>query len=672
MNQEKIQQIENRITELERLSNGKGRLINGHFIVPEYLDEYSDLYDLRNLLEESKIRVNNIPYVTYKDVMIREDLLDDYKLLSSRVLLDGEVKKNNTGYTNLINSEHNPDSADEINPEYDGPVDPASALEPIKDTTVYIGNTRIPYPREKFNTETIEEYEDYLKEHFRPYGLVEEDVELYPGTNIPKPRGPYPHEDINDKDSYYNEYLKYMENKYTVKTEENNGKGKTDGKKKRLLVTKVRKATDFFKKHKRKVIVALGLAALAAAFVPGVIPALMYANSVLWHCSPAFLQGVLHGCNTFLATLVGATPTLGPAGEFIWMAGGSAINATAATGSLVSSLATAALGFTGTASIVASIKVTRDKIKERWKNRKNSKEDQQNKENIPTQNKNENQNSLINNIKNKLSNTLNKINTKDKDSSNENFKITFSNDEEVIKNKLTSEEILNKVDGLRDMYINLIQQNPQNGKYFASLLSEVNVMENILLRKNKKEEDTVTFENHEINVSEKEKLEELLEKHGIKFKKETKIEEPIIAPESEIAKKLKSPNILERVDGTVDLYIEKSKKEENSKDIIDNVLPELGKIAEILLNGKNAKERTNFEGYTIDLNKKDELENLLDKYNITYTKTQKDILGPDLPIKSDFESEKEYDEALKDYYNKIIMQEENEPEATLEKEGKSK
>ncbi len=483
MNQEKIKQINDRIEEINRLSNNRGRIIDGYVISNEYLEEYSDLKSLLEILKENNTRISDIPYVSYDDVMIREDLIDDYNKLINMVNLN---KKNSN--TDLQKSKADAmkkidilNISDDDKDEYKRNIESANNEQDIHtiintaknqnninnkklENDKLIPGTKISMPRERKKDEGIEDYEEYLKDHYRPYGYVEDNVIYFPETSIPIPRRPYPHEnDFQEKDSYYNEMVRYYADRYKAyikskdinrnytgsikpgqeiaviddKNKDYTGPVKPgqelaiiDDKKnnpnetgtldeEEHEVKRIRKAINFLKKHKKKIIIGLGLTSLALAFVPGVAPAIMVANSRLWACAPSILQPVLHACNVLLSIPAGATEV----STGLWAISGKLINDATATASvsIIKSLALSATAFAGTASIVKTIKITMGSIKNKlvqsekwiknkWDNRKNDNEeilddDYEDEEEIINEKKNTGDNSkdLIEQLNNKRS-----------------------------------------------------------------------------------------------------------------------------------------------------------------------------------------------------------------------------------------------------------------------------
>ena len=120
------------------------------------------------------------------------------------------------------------------------------------------------------------------------------------------------------------------------------------------------------KKHKKAILIAAGVTAVALTLQPYIIPAIMHANSVLWTSAPA-LRSFLHGCNLVLGKTIGAS-YVGSTG--LWTAAnGALINAGAAKASLLGALTVQAttIGLIGT-----SAKKLVSKIKDKIKNKKES------------------------------------------------------------------------------------------------------------------------------------------------------------------------------------------------------------------------------------------------------------------------------------------------------------
>lgn len=131
-------------------------------------------------------------------------------------------------------------------------------------------------------------------------------------------------------------------------------------------VTKITSAIEFLKKHKKEILIAAGVAAVALTAQPYIIPAIMHANSVLWTSAPA-LRGFLHGCNLVLGKTIGAS-YVGSSG--LWTAAsGALINASAAEASLLGALAIQAttIGVIGTSAKKLVSKI-QEKIKKKNEN----------------------------------------------------------------------------------------------------------------------------------------------------------------------------------------------------------------------------------------------------------------------------------------------------------------
>ena len=291
-----------------------------------------------------------------------------------------------------------------------------TSVKPVTEDTEkkYIPGTKIAMPREKYDDETIEDYEQYLYDHYKPYGLVDENVIYFSGTNIPIPRRPYPHEkDFLEKDSYYSQMLNYYSEKYKNQTTNEYGytgpvkEGEqlavVEPKEEHLVPIKdeeivddntnndtlddevhevkgIRKAFKWIKEHRKLIIAAIGIASLVAAFVPGVAPAVMVANSKLWTYAPAFGKTILHGANSMLSMLCGAKEV----DVGLWAIKGVLLNSSTAMAhvSIIKALATSATALAGSAAIVNTISYTIKSIKEKIKKSINK---NKNKEKVETE-----------------------------------------------------------------------------------------------------------------------------------------------------------------------------------------------------------------------------------------------------------------------------------------------
>ena len=124
--------------------------------------------------------------------------------------------------------------------------------------------------------------------------------------------------------------------------------GKKYRKKCPLLVRVVKSAKSFYKKHKKAILIAAGLAAFALLANTVIIPAIMAGNMMIAYTSPA-LAGVANFMNTILGGLIGAHKTLGNT----WvLATGASVSSSIASTSLLKGLALSGIG---TAALVTPI-----------------------------------------------------------------------------------------------------------------------------------------------------------------------------------------------------------------------------------------------------------------------------------------------------------------------------
>jgi hypothetical protein len=123
-------------------------------------------------------------------------------------------------------------------------------------------------------------------------------------------------------------------------------------------VKSTRETTSFFKKHKKVVLIASGLAVIAItslALPTVIIPSIMSANSSLAvHAGPGAVTNVLHGLNSVLAKVAGATFE---ASSGMWtMANGAAINSASSASGMGIALGTYGLWAVYGKGFVNSIK----------------------------------------------------------------------------------------------------------------------------------------------------------------------------------------------------------------------------------------------------------------------------------------------------------------------------
>ena len=109
-----------------------------------------------------------------------------------------------------------------------------------------------------------------------------------------------------------------------------------------FLVRTAKSAKEFYKKHKKLVLLAAGLAAIAlvhATIGPVIIPAIMHGNLLIGHSIPAF-RGILGGINKVLGTLINAKVVDG-----VWvLANGIKLAPSCASASLLKAIALAGVG----------------------------------------------------------------------------------------------------------------------------------------------------------------------------------------------------------------------------------------------------------------------------------------------------------------------------------------
>jgi len=119
-----------------------------------------------------------------------------------------------------------------------------------------------------------------------------------------------------------------------------------------FLVKSVKSAKEFYKKHKKAVLIAAGLAAIAlvhATLGPVIIPAIMHGNLMIGHAAPA-LRGVLGGINGVLGKAIHAQVI-----DNMWtLANGIRITPYCASASLLKGIAISGMG---TAAIVGPLVV---------------------------------------------------------------------------------------------------------------------------------------------------------------------------------------------------------------------------------------------------------------------------------------------------------------------------
>lgn len=131
-----------------------------------------------------------------------------------------------------------------------------------------------------------------------------------------------------------------------------------------LLVRAVKSAKDFYKKHKKAVLIAAGLAAIAlihATVGPILIPAIMHGNIMIGATAPA-LRGFTGFVNNILGGMINASCNV----HGVWsLASGAIINPSVASTSLLKGLAISGIG---TTALVAPVVIAIKKLVQKMKN----------------------------------------------------------------------------------------------------------------------------------------------------------------------------------------------------------------------------------------------------------------------------------------------------------------
>lgn len=127
-----------------------------------------------------------------------------------------------------------------------------------------------------------------------------------------------------------------------------------------LMVKAVKDAKNFYKKHKKVILIVAGLSALALVAHQVLIPAIMHGNIMIAYSSPA-LRPFIKFCDKILGGMIGATLDV----EGIWtLANGVAINPSVAATSLLKGLAISGVASTAlVAPLVVAIKKLVEKMK---------------------------------------------------------------------------------------------------------------------------------------------------------------------------------------------------------------------------------------------------------------------------------------------------------------------
>lgn len=620
MNEQKIEEIQNRVNYLLEKAKNTTR---GSFslardmnqVMREDLEEYNALTKMLEIINDNT-KENGIPFINVEGAIIKETNRLDYLNALERTALLSHPESNientieeldNNGIENdeieqNINKSDEEENLEELSPIETAPLidndenvqplllnpapeplllNPASEekieiekgteneeeqIEDIKKENNLIPGTNIEKPRKKREDESYEDYEDYLKEHYKKYGIGNNEVEYYPGTEIPKPRDKYPHEILDGvaaTDPYYDDMLNYYAEKYkpTQNTEETEiGEDEHE-------VVGVRKPEGFLKRHKKALLIAAGVTAVALLAQPVIIPAIMHANSVLWSTplAKAFpaIQSFLHGCNSVLGNLIGASfdKVTG-----IWTAAAGTINADAASASLLSALATHAVGIGAVAKVAK-------KAWNAWKNRK-SKKKETIEENEP-----------------KIENTE-EVSINEKESDDKTINIENSND-------LSLDNIASK----KNYYINAqTKVAPQFQAATQQILADLNRMQDIIINgKNTPNSNVVDFNGNMIAYDDVLEFKELADKYKFEYKVDNNLINDIIS------KKNTAENTNEE-EVEINSEVEKEDVSEITNDIEIN--DEISDLKEEIDNGELSEKNVDKEEDINSMSTSEKIENL--------------------------------------------------------------
>lgn len=126
-----------------------------------------------------------------------------------------------------------------------------------------------------------------------------------------------------------------------------------------LLVRAVKSAKDFYKRHKKIILIAAGLAAFALVGYHVLIPAIMHGN-IMIACTTPSVRPFIKSVDRILGSIIGATKNA----EGIWsLANGVVINPSCAATSLLKGLAVSGIGTSAlVAPLVIAIKKLVDKM----------------------------------------------------------------------------------------------------------------------------------------------------------------------------------------------------------------------------------------------------------------------------------------------------------------------
>lgn len=262
--------------------------------------------------------------------------------------------------------------------------------------------------------------------------------------------------ELNRLEKIINQYKDKEPEKYNALVERLNVvKNKLDNvsknyrKKCPLHVRAVKSAKNFYKKHKKLVLISAGLAALVLVSSPVLIPAVMHGNIMLGFSSPV-LRPFAKFSNKVLGGMIGATVDK----KGIWMlANGTVLNPQTAATSLLKGLALSGVGHAAlvspiavpaTYSVVVGVKKLVEKMKTKELKQKLTEGKEKLKENVKV-----GKEKVTNAVKGKSSSDKNKVKKADRDAISEiaelfkEFRKSGKSLEEfAVEAELTEEELI--------------------------------------------------------------------------------------------------------------------------------------------------------------------------------------------------------------------------------------
>lgn len=248
------------------------------------------------------------------------------------------------------------------------------------------------------------------------------------------------------------------------------GLNKDYNKKCPLAVRAVRSAKNFYKKHKKIILISAGLAALVIVASPVLIPAVMHGNIMLGFCNPA-LRGFVKFSNNILGSMIGASKEVVKTGTIWRLANGTILNPTAATTSLLKGVALSGPGHLALASpllvpatysLVTGIKKLTEKMKTKDLKQRLMEEKDKLKEKIITE-----KDKVVKKVKDKSSSDKSKVRRADKDALAEMTELLA----QFRKSGMTLEEFADEY-GLDEKEVIIIRELDNLSKEYKELNEE--------------------------------------------------------------------------------------------------------------------------------------------------------------------------------------------------------